>query len=218
VDGESGALALDLTHVSLRRTVSLRGAWFVPIADRLAQPPAAGEMLTYVVAPGGEATLVRGTGPLLAPEPLPPSEMEPVAADTLLLADGPVGRSTAGDSGLEGFADPFLFDPLESDTDEWSFGRHKQVVAFLLSQRLSGRSRIAALARYEHSSGPNLLVAPTPSPDTRENRLWLRLTLRHQVWRQATVFLHGGYLIDRSSDDTQDFSRGLLVGGIEIPF
>jgi hypothetical protein len=218
VHGESGALTLELTHVSLRRTVSLRSAWFVPVSDRLAQPQAASDMLTYVVAPGGEATLVRGTGPLMAPEPVAPAEMEPVAADTLLLADGPVGRSTAGDSGLVGFADPFLFDPLESDTDEWSFGRHKQIVALLVSQRLAERTRVALVARYQHSSGPTLLVATTPGPDTRENRLWLRLTLRHQVWRQAAVFLHGGYLVNRSSDDAQDFTRGLLVGGLEIPF
>ncbi len=213
VRGESGAVTLSLAHVSLRRTVALRGAWFVPVHDRPTRQLAAAASFNNAADPANEATLVRDA-PVLSPAPLPPSGTGQPPTDTPL--EG--APSMAGNSSLESSADPFLFDPLESDTDEWSFGRHKQVVALLLSQRLAERTRVALLTRYQHSSGPNLLTAYATGPDTVENRVWWRLTLRHQVWRQTVVFLHGGYLLNRSTDDSQDFSRALVVGGIEIPF
>lgn len=139
---------------------------------------------------------------------------------------GDIGRGEFFESlalgGTDGtFVDEsFFVDPLESETDEWDFGRRKQVVTALVSRRLGERSTISAFLRLQHRSGPDFLF-PESSPSAgsfKDDRIALRITVRRDLGSRVSFLLHGAGLNSRSSRPAAAFSRSLVAFGVQIRF
>jgi hypothetical protein len=114
----------------------------------------------------------------------------------------------------------FFVDPLESETDEWDFGRRKQVVTALVSRRLGAHTAASTFLRLQHRTGPNLLLlqgAPGAESFT-DDRLALRATLRRDLGPRVSLLLHGAWLKSRSRRPEADFSRALVAFGVQIHF
>jgi hypothetical protein len=116
--------------------------------------------------------------------------------------------------------DAFFLDPLESDSDEWDFGRRKQVLTAFASRRLGPRTTASAFLRLQHKRGPNLLLptAPTGSASFADDRVALRSSLRHQVSQRVSLLLQGSYVQNWSDQPTLDFYRLLGAFGVQIQF
>jgi hypothetical protein len=139
---------------------------------------------------------------------------------------GDIGRAEFFETlALEGaFAaaldESFFVDPLESETDEWDFGRRKQVVTALVSRRLGAHTAASTFLRLQHRTGPNLLLlqgAPGAESFT-DDRLALRATLRRDLGPRVSLLLHGAWLKSRSRRPEADFSRALVAFGVQIHF
>ncbi len=116
--------------------------------------------------------------------------------------------------------DAFFLDPLQSDSDEWDFGRRKQVLTSFASRRLGGRTTASAFLRLQHKRGPNLLL-PESGPGVAsfgDDRVEVRGSLRHQIRRRVSLVLQGSYVKNWSNRSTLDFYRVLGAFGVQIEF
>jgi hypothetical protein len=114
-------------------------------------------------------------------------------------------------------SDSFFLDPLESDSDEWDFGRHKHVVAAFGSRRLTSRVSLSGFVRIQHRRGPNLLSLTDTSPFT-DDRAALRATLRYQFSHRVIGLAQGSYLRTWSGRPGFDFRRALVALGLQVQF
>jgi hypothetical protein len=139
---------------------------------------------------------------------------------------GDIGRAEffetlALEGGYGAFLDEsFFVDPLESETDEWDFGRRKQVVTALLSRRLGAHAAASTFLRIQHRTGPNLLLPEgTPGAEAfTDDRLALRATLRRDLGPRVSLLLHSAWLKSWSRRTEADFSRVLIAVGLQIHF
>ena len=116
--------------------------------------------------------------------------------------------------------DAFFLDPLQSDSDEWDFGRRKQVLTSFVSRRLGARTTASAFLRLQHKKGPNLLL-PEGAPGAAsigDDRVEVRGSLRYQVRRRVSLVLQGSYVKNWSDRPTLDFYRVLGAFGVQIEF
>ena len=114
----------------------------------------------------------------------------------------------------------FFIDPLESETDEWDFGRRKQALTALVSRRFGEHTAASAFLRLQHRSGPNLLL-PEGTPGAAsftDERIALRATLRRDLGPRVSLLLHGAWLKSWSPRPAVDFSRALVAFGVQIHF
>ena len=139
---------------------------------------------------------------------------------------GDIGRAEFFETlALEGaFAaaldESFFVDPLESETDEWDFGRRKQVLTALVSRRLGAHTAASTFVRLQHRTGPNLLLpeGAAGAASFTDDRLALRATLRRDLGPRVSLLLHGAWLKSRSRRPEADFSRALVAFGVQIHF
>lgn len=116
--------------------------------------------------------------------------------------------------------DAFFLDPLQSDSDEWDFGRRKQVLTGFVSRRLAGRTTASAFLRLQHKRGPNLLL-PESAPGAAslaDDRVEVRGSLRYQIRRRVSLVLQGSYVKNWSSSPILEFYRVLGAFGMQIEF
>ncbi|HQZ39767.1 MAG TPA: hypothetical protein PLH72_12085 [Vicinamibacterales bacterium] len=114
----------------------------------------------------------------------------------------------------------FVLDPIETDSDDWEFGRRKHVLVGYLSRQLSGEAVLSGSVRYQRREGPNLL-APQGSllaASFRDNRVALRLTYRRPLSRQFVLVAQASYLRNSGDRAIINFSRRLLGIGLQIQF
>ncbi len=116
--------------------------------------------------------------------------------------------------------DAFFLDPLESDSDEWDFGRRKQVLTAFVSRRLGPRTTASGFLRLQHKRGPNLLLPTVPagSASFADDRVALRSALRHQLSQRVSLLLQGSYVKNWSDRPSLDFYRFLGAFGVQIRF
>jgi hypothetical protein len=116
--------------------------------------------------------------------------------------------------------DAFFLDPLQSDSDEWDFGRRKQVLTSFVSRRLGGHTTASAFLRLQHKRGPNLLLPEGASGATSfgDDRVEVRGSLRYQIRRRVSLVLQGSYVKNWSNRPTLDFYRVLGAFGVQIEF
>ena len=116
--------------------------------------------------------------------------------------------------------DAFFLDPLQSDSDEWDFGRRKQVLTGFASRRLGERTTAAAFLRLQRKRGPNLLV-PEGAADAvsfADDRFEIRGAFRYQVRRRVALLLQGAYVKNWSERPSLEFFRLLGAFGVQIQF
>jgi hypothetical protein len=116
--------------------------------------------------------------------------------------------------------DAFFLDPLQSDSDEWDFGRRKQVLTGFASRRLGARTTASAFLRLEHKRGPNLLL-PEGAPGAAslaDDRVEVRGSLRYQLRARVSLLLQGSSLKNWSNSPSLDFHRLLGAFGVQIQF
>jgi len=116
--------------------------------------------------------------------------------------------------------DAYFLDPLQSDSDEWDFGRRKQVLTGFVSRRLGVDTTAAAFLRLQHKRGPNLLL-PEGASDAApfsDDRFELRSALRHDVGPRLSLLLQGAYVKNWSEIPSLEFFRLLGAFGVQIHF
>jgi hypothetical protein len=114
----------------------------------------------------------------------------------------------------------FVLEPIETDSDDWDFGRRKHIVVGYLSRQFSGEAVLSGSVRYQRRDGPNLL-APEASflaAPFRDNRLALRLTYRRPLSTRFILVTQASYLRNRGDRAVINFSRRLLGIGLQIQF
>lgn len=114
----------------------------------------------------------------------------------------------------------FVLDPIETDSDDWDFGRRKHVIVGYLSRQFAGESVLSGSIRYQRRDGPNLL-APEGSAlaaPFRDNRVAVRVTFRRPISRRLIVVGQASYLRNRGDRPVVDFSRRLLGVGLQVQF
>ena len=114
----------------------------------------------------------------------------------------------------------FVLDPIETDSDDWDFGRRKHVAVGYLSRQFSGEAVLSGSIRYQRRDGPNLL-APEGSALAarfRDNRVALRVTYRRPLSTQLILVAQASYLRNRGDRANINFSRRLLGIGLQIQF
>lgn len=114
----------------------------------------------------------------------------------------------------------FVLEPIETDSDDWDFGRKKHVLVGYLSRRFAGGSTLAGSARVQRRDGPNLLapegsVLGAPFVDTR---LVTRLTYRYPLTPRFSIVAQGSVLRNTGNRPIVNFSRQLLGIGLQIQF
>jgi len=112
----------------------------------------------------------------------------------------------------------FFLDPIESDNDDWDFGRRKHVLGLIVSRRLDERTSIGALFRYHRRHGPLLLNPAYLAPDLRDDRLLLRLTFRHRISARTALLLQTSHLRNTGEREYARFSRTLAALGLQFVF
>lgn len=123
-----------------------------------------------------------------------------------------------GDSTIA--SEVFVLDPIETDSDDWDFGRRKHVVVGYLSRQFAGEAVLSGSIRYQRRDGPNLL-APEGSAlaaPFRDNRVDVRVTFRRPISKRLVVVGQASYLRNRSDRPILDFSRRLLGVGLQVQF
>ena len=116
--------------------------------------------------------------------------------------------------------DAFFLDPLQSDSDEWDFGRRKQVLTSFMSRRVAERLTASAFLRLQHKKGPDLLL-PAGAPGAasfEDDRVEVRGALRYEIRRRVSLVLQGSYVKNWSNRRTLDFYRVLGAFGVQIEF
>lgn len=114
----------------------------------------------------------------------------------------------------------FVLDPIETDSDDWDFGRRKHVVVGYLSRQFAGEAVLSGSIRYQRRDGPNLL-APEGSAlaaSFRDDRVAMRLTFRRPIARRLILLGQASYLRNRGDRPLIDFSRQLLGVGLQVQF
>jgi hypothetical protein len=114
----------------------------------------------------------------------------------------------------------FVLDPIETDSDDWDFGRRKHVVVGYLSRQFAGKAVLSGSIRYQRRDGPNLL-APEGSAlaaPFRDNRVAVRVTFRRPISKRLIVVGQASYLRNRGDRPIIDFSRRLIGVGLQIQF
>lgn len=114
----------------------------------------------------------------------------------------------------------FGLDPLETDSDDWDFGRRKHVIVGYLSRQFAGESVLTGSIRYQRRSGANLL-APQGSAlaaPFHDSRVALRLTFRRPLSRRLILVGQASYLQNRGDRPIIDFSRRLFGFGLQVQF
>lgn len=114
----------------------------------------------------------------------------------------------------------FVLDPIETDSDDWDFGRRKHVVVGYVSHQFGGEAVLSGSFRYQRRDGPNLL-APADSvlaAPFRDNRVAVRVTFRRPVSKRLIVVGQASYLRNRGDRPIINFSRQLLGVGLQIQF
>lgn len=116
--------------------------------------------------------------------------------------------------------DAFFLDPLQSDSDEWDFGRRKQVLTGFVSRRLGARTTAAAFLRLQRKRGPNLLLPEgvEGAAPFADDRFEVRGALRCQVRRRVSLLLQGSYVKNWSERPGLEFFRLLGAFGVQIQF
>ncbi len=112
----------------------------------------------------------------------------------------------------------FVLDPIETDSDDWDFGRRKHVVVGYLSHQFAGEAVLSGALRYQRRNGPNLL-APEGSvlaAPFRDDRVAMRVTFRRPIARSLILVAQASYLRNRSDRPIINFSRRLLGIGVQI--
>jgi hypothetical protein len=123
----------------------------------------------------------------------------------------------AGESWITG--DFFYLDPLASDSDEWDFGRRKQVVTAYVSRRVGARTKVEGFLRFAHKRGPNLLVPAGPEGGVfTENRTDLRGAFTYLISPRLQALLQVSYLHNSSDRPDRLFTRTLVGLGLRWQF
>jgi hypothetical protein len=114
----------------------------------------------------------------------------------------------------------FVLEPIETDSDDWDFGRRKHVVVGYLSRKLAGEAVLSGSLRYQHRDGPNLLAPEGSLLATafRDNRIALRLTYRRPLSTRYILVAQTSYLRNRGDRALINFSRRLWGIGLQIQF
>jgi hypothetical protein len=113
-----------------------------------------------------------------------------------------------------------VLDPIETDSDDWDFGRRKHVVVGYLSRRFAGDMVVSGSIRYQRRDGPNLLApegSALAAPFT-DNRLALRVTFRRPISKRLVVVSQASYLRNRGDRPIINFSRQLFGVGLQVQF
>lgn len=114
----------------------------------------------------------------------------------------------------------FVVDPIETDSDDWDFGRRKHVAVGYLSRRFSDAAVLSGSIRYQRRDGPNLL-APEGSDlaaPFRDHRLALRASYRRPLSTRFTLVAQASLLRNRGDRPIINFSRRLFGVGLQIHF
>jgi hypothetical protein len=137
--------------------------------------------------------------------------LEPTAAFAVV--------DSAGGTEADLTADPLLFDPLESESDEWDFGRRKLVLLGFFSRRVATVWQISAVARWQRRHGPSLLLgAGVAGPDFEDKTLAMRVGLRRSLTARLSALVQGCYLKGWADRTSLRFSRGLLAAGLQYRY
>ncbi|MHB8532856.1 MAG: hypothetical protein ACYDC2_09055 [Solirubrobacteraceae bacterium] len=125
------------------------------------------------------------------------------------------GDIDRGDAAI--LSDSFFLDPIETDSDEWDFGRRKHVVAAFGSRRLTSRASLSGFVRVQHRRGPNLL-SPTDTTAFTDDRATVRVTFRYRFSRRMSGLAQSSYLRTWSARPGFAFERTLLTLGWQVQF
>jgi hypothetical protein len=114
----------------------------------------------------------------------------------------------------------FFFDPFESESEQWDFGRRKLVLACFASRRFGTRSTASAFLRFQHKVGPNLLLPADAegSASFVDDRIEARAAVGYKLRPRATLLFQGWYVEGWSARQPLDFRRFMLSAGIQIHF
>jgi hypothetical protein len=114
----------------------------------------------------------------------------------------------------------FLFDPFESESDQWDFGRRKVVLAGFGSRRFGARTTASAFLRFQHKNGPNLLLpAGAPGADSFvDDRFEARAAVGYKVRPRASLLFQGWYVESWSVRQPLAFRRFMVSAGVQIHF
>jgi hypothetical protein len=127
-----------------------------------------------------------------------------------------VDATGSTDADLTG--EPALFDPLESESDEWDFGRRKQVLAAFVSRRFGESWFVSAVARYQHKRGPNLLLDGPSGAVVEDDRVAVRLSIRRRLGARLSLLVQGCHLQAWADRPALRFSRNLAALGLELRY
>lgn len=117
-------------------------------------------------------------------------------------------------------ADLLAIEPVDTDSDDWDFGRRKHVLDGYVSRSFPGGAVVSGSIRFQHRTGPNLLV-PADSPSAvsfHDERLTLRGTYRQTLTNRLTFVAQASMLRSTGDRPIVNFSRPLLGIGVQIHF
>jgi hypothetical protein len=114
----------------------------------------------------------------------------------------------------------FLFDPFESESDQWDFGRRKLVLAAFASRRFGARATASAFLRFQHKNGPDLLLPADAAGAGSfvDDRIEARAAIGYKVRPRATLLFQGWYVQSWSERQPLEFRRFMVSAGIQIHF
>ncbi|MBN2370975.1 MAG: hypothetical protein JXO72_10855 [Vicinamibacteria bacterium] len=213
--GRRVVLSAELARYGSRGAIALRGAWFEPGQDGNSATPTSGPPVLGPSLPPDPRVTARHEGSGTAVDLLPGS-WEALALQGSATRDA---ADLASGTDIDLAGDPFLFDPLESDSDEWDFGRRKQVIVAFFSRRFGDAWRCAAIVRYQHKNGPNLLLTNGGArPWFKDDRVALRASLQRHIHRHINLYAQGCHLISWADRPELDFSRTLVAVGVQLRY
>lgn len=114
----------------------------------------------------------------------------------------------------------FFFDPFESESDQWDFGRRKLVVAAFASHPFGARTTASAFVRFQHKNGPNLLL-PADAPGAAsfvDDRAEARAAVSYKVRPRLSLLFQGWYVQSWSERQPLDFRRFMVAVGAQFHF
>jgi hypothetical protein len=200
--GSRPTLSAEVAGFDSRGVASARVAWFGTHSENV-----------------GTGAALTGPSTYEAPENGVGMSSFPVENVSLGQTAAVVTVDRAGGTDADLTADPLLFDPLESESDEWDFGRRKLVVLGFFSRRLASAWQVSAVARWQRRNGPNLLLAPgADGPDFEDKALALRVGLRRSLTPRLSALVQGCYLKGWADRPELRFSRGLLAVGLQYRY
>jgi hypothetical protein len=114
----------------------------------------------------------------------------------------------------------FLFDPFESESDQWDFGRRKLVLAGFASRRFGARTTASFFLRFQHKNGPNLLLPENAdgAGSFVDDRIEARTAIGYRLRPRATLLFQGWYVESWSLRQPLKFRRFMVSAGIQIHF